>query len=351
MFFRFDQKPILSYNRLDSKLCIVFVKRKEDSMSQHLLHLFSGTANRPLAERIAECLQMSLGACETKHLPDTEVYVEIHEAIRSQDIFFIQPCSAPVNDNLMELLLYIDAFRRASAHSITVVVPYFPYSRQERMAHGREAISARVVARMLQTLGVTRVVYVDIHAEATQGFFDIPVDPLSARKVFIDYFENKNLENPIIVAPDVGRAKLAGRYAEAMGLPLALMHKRRLSHSEVENSHVVGDLKDRTPIVIDDMIAGGSILTQLSALVEAGARPEIYLAITHPILLPTALARLDNPIIKELVVTDTVLIPPAKQHPKLVVLSLAPLLADAIERIHAARTISPLLKLTPQEWD
>ena len=268
----------------------MFVKKKEDSMPQHPLHLFSGTANRPLAERIAECLQMPLGACETKHLPDSEVYVEIHEAIRGQDIFFIQPCSAPVNDNLMELLLYVDAFRRASAHTITVVVPYFPYSRQERMAHGREAISARVVARMLQTLGVTRVVYVDIHAEATQGFFDIPVDPLSARKVFIEYFENKDLENPIIVAPDVGRAKLAGRYAEVMGLPLALMHKRRLSHSEVENSHVVGDLKDKTPIVIDDMIAGGSILTQLNALVEAGARPEIYLAITHPILLPTALA-------------------------------------------------------------
>ena len=319
-------------------------------MTHHPLHLFSGTANRQLAERIAECLNLQLGLCETKHLADTEVYVEIHEAIRGQDIFFIQPCGPPVNDNLMELLLYVDAFRRASAHSLSVVIPYFPYSRQERMAHGREAISARVVARMLQTLGVTRVVYVDIHAEATQGFFDIPVDPLSARKVFIEYFQDKEIENPIIVAPDVGRAKLAGRYAEAMGLPLALMHKRRLSHSEVETSHVVGDLRDKTPIVIDDMIAGGSILTQLSGLVEAGARPEIYLAITHPLLLPTALERLNNPIIKELVVTDTIYIPPAKQHPKLVVLSLAPLLADAIERIHAARTISPLLKLTPQEW-
>jgi len=249
-------------------------------MTHYPLHIFSGTANRPLAERIAECLNLELGACETKHLADTEVYVEIHEAIRGQDIFFIQPCGPPVNDNLMELLLYVDAFRRASAHSITVVIPYYPYSRQERMAHGREAISARVVARMLQTLGVTRVVYVDIHAEATQGFFDIPVDPLSARKVFIEYFQEKKIENPIIVAPDVGRAKLAGRYAEVMGMPLALMHKRRLSHSEVETSHVVGDLRDKTPIVIDDMIAGGSILTQLNALVETALanNPNLRLA-------------------------------------------------------------------------
>ncbi len=319
-------------------------------MTNHPLHLFSGVANRPLAESIALCLGQPLGACKTMYMPDSEVHVEICQAIRGEDIFFIQPCSPPVNDHLMELLLYVDAFRRASAHSITVVIPYFPYSRQERMARGREAISARVVARMLQTLGVTRVVYVDIHAEATQGFFDIPVDPLSARKVFIDYFEEKQLENPIIVAPDVGRAKLAGRYAEAMHLPLALMHKRRLSPNEVENSHVVGDLRDKTPIVIDDMIAGGSILTQLNALVEAGARPEIYLAITHALLLPTAMQRLNDPIVKELVVTDTIHIPPAKMHSKLAVCSIAPLLADAIERIHAARTISPLLKITPEEW-
>ena len=316
----------------------------------HPLHLFSGSANLPLAEEVAACLNQKLGLCETKRLPDTEVFVEIKEAVRGQDIFLIQPCSAPVNDHLMELLLYMDAFRRASVHSITAVVPYFPYARQERMAKGREAISARVVARMLQTLGATRVVYVDIHAEATQGFFDIPVDPLSARKVFAEYIKRKELKNAVIVAPDVGRAKLAGRYAEMMGLPLALMHKRRLSHSDVETSHVVGDLEDAVPIVIDDVIAGGSLLTQLDALVKAGARPEIYLAITHPVLLPTALKRLDNPIIKELVVTNTIYIPPENHHAKLRVCSIAPLLADAIERIHEARTISPLLKLTPSEW-
>ncbi len=316
----------------------------------HPLHLFSGNANLPLAEAVAACLNQKLGLCETKRLPDSEIFVEVKEAVRGQDIFFIQPCSAPVNDHLMELLLYLDAFRRASAHSITVVIPYFPYARQERMAKGREAISAKVVARMLQTLGATRVVYVDIHAEATQGFFDIPVDPLSARKVFADYFKHKELQDAVIVSPDVGRAKLAGRYAEIMGLPLALMHKRRLSHSDVLTSHVVGDLEGKIPIVIDDVIAGGSILTQLDALVEAGARPEIYLAITHPVLLPSALKRLGNPIIKELVVTDTIYVPPERQHPKLQICSIAPLLADAIERIHEARTLSPLLKLAPSEW-
>ena len=314
------------------------------------LHIFSGTANRPLAEEIAQCLQLQLGACKTTYLKDSEVHVEVEEAVRGQDIFLIQPCSAPVNDHLMELLLYVDAFRRASVHSITAVIPYFPYARQERMATGREAISARVVARMLQTLGVTRVVYVDIHAEATQGFFDIPVDPLSARKVFCRYFQDKKLQDAVVVAPDVGRAKLAGRYAEVLGLPLALMHKRRV-HSHVETSHVVGDLRDKTPIVIDDIIAGGSILTQLDALVQAGARSEIYLAITHPVLLPSALDLLEkSDHVKELVVTDTIYIPPSKMHPKIKVCSVASLLADAIERIHAARTLSPLLKLGPQEW-
>ena len=320
-------------------------------MPDYPLRLFSGSANLPLAEEIADILgQESLGACVTTHLPDSEIHVQIKELVRGDDVFLIQPCSPPVNDNLMELLLYLDAFRRASVHSITVVVPYFPYGRQERMAIGREAISARVVARMMQELGASRVIYVDIHAEATQGFFDIPVDPLSARKVLASHFiDDPKFRDAVVVSPDVGRAKVAGRFAELLGLPLALMHKRRESFDEVRTTHVVGDIKDKIPIVFDDIIAGGSILGQVGELLESGARPEVYLAITHPVLLPTALERLDRlDYVKQLVVTNTISVPPEKNHPKLVVKSIAPLLAESIYRIWTRRSISPLLQ-RPQD--
>lgn len=320
-------------------------------MPDYPLRLFSGSANRPLAEEIACILgQNTLGACKTTHLADSEIHVQIHELVRGDDVFLIQPCSAPVNDNLMELLLYLDAFRRASVHSITLVIPYFPYARQERMAMGREAISARVVARMLQELGASRVIYVDIHAEATQGFFDIPVDPLSARKVLASHFlDDPKFKDAVIVSPDVGRTKVAGRFAEQLELPLVLMHKRREGFSSVRTTHVVGDIKEKIPIVIDDLIASGSILDQVADLIDAGARPEAYLAITHPVLLPTALERLDKyDFIKQLVVTNTIPVPQAKRHPKLVVKSVAPLLADCIERIWTMRSVSPLLQ-RPQD--
>ncbi len=171
----------------------------------------------------------------------------VDEVVRDQDIFIVQPCSAPVNDHLMELLLYLDAFRRASAHSISVVIPYFPYARQERMAQGREAISARVVANMLELQGARRVMFVDIHSRAIQGFFNIPVDPLSALPLLADYFRKPEFENAAIVSPDVGRASLAGKYAERLNLPLVVMHKRRTSFSATETTHVVGEIEGRRP--------------------------------------------------------------------------------------------------------
>lgn len=323
-------------------------------MPDYPLRLFSGSANRPLAEEIGALLgPQSIGACKTTRLADSEIHVQVNELVRGDDIFFIQPCSEPVNDHLMELLLYLDAFRRASVHSITVVVPYFPYGRQERMAIGREAISARVVARMMQELGASRVIYVDIHAEATQGFFDIPVDPLSARKVLASHFlDDPKFRDAVVVSPDVGRTKLASRFAESLGLPLVLMHKRRESFDTVKTTHVVGDIKDKIPIVVDDLIAGGSILDQVGDLVEKGARPEVYLAITHPVLLPTALERLDRyDHIKQLVVTNTIQVPKEKRHPKLVVKSVAPLLADCIERIWTRRSVSPLLQRPQDETE
>ncbi len=316
------------------------------AIATHPLRVFSGTANRPLAEEVAHHLHIKLGRATTTRLPDSEVHVMIDEVVRGQDVFIIQPCSAPVNEHLMELLLYVDAFRRASAHSITVVMPYFPYARQDRMARGREAVSAKVVANMLETLGANRVIYVDIHNPAIQGFFNIPVDPLTALPILAEQFRGEKFRNAAVVAADVGRAKLAGRYAEALGLPLVIMHKRRESVEEARATHIVGDIEGKIPIIIDDIIAGGSVLTQVDALVEAGAEPEVYLAITHPVLLPSALERLDNPAIKELVVTNTIYIPPEKMHPKIRVVSVAPLLAEVIKRVHAGESVSPLLRLT-----
>jgi ribose-phosphate pyrophosphokinase len=309
------------------------------------LRIFAGTANRPLAEAAAKLLNTSLGRCTTTHLKDSEIHVMIDEVVRDQDVFIVQPCSAPVNDNLMELLLYVDAFRRASAHEITAVVPYYPYGRQERMAKGREAISAKVVATMLEAMGVSRVIYYDVHAPATQGFFEVPVDPLTALPVLADYFRKPEFAGAAIVSPDVGRAKFAGRYAEILGLPLVVMHKRRESESKVEVSHVVGDIGGKIPIIIDDVIAGGSVLDEVDKLIGAGARPEVYLAITHGVLLPSALKRLEDPRIKRLVVSDTICQPEAiRNHPKITIVSVAKLLAEVIGRIHEGESISGLIE-------
>ena len=309
----------------------------------HDLCLFSGTANRPLAEAIGDQLGIPLGNCTTTRLPDGEIHVEVGDCVRERDVFILQSCSSPVNDNLMELLLYVDALRRASAHSITAVIPYFPYSRQERMASGREAISAKVVATMLEALGTSRVVLMDVHSPALQGFFNVPVDPLSATPTLAEYFFNKRYENAAIVSPDVGRAKMAGKYAELLGLPLVVIYKRRERVGDVKVTHIVGDIEGKIPIVIDDIIASGSVLTELDSLVEQGALNEIHVAITHPVLLPKALQHLDNPGIKELVVTDSIYIPPEKEHPKLKVISVAPLLAEVIKHIHEGSSISYLL--------
>lgn len=313
---------------------------------RHPLRIFSGSANRPLAEEIAACLGATLGCSTTTHLPDTEVHVQIDELVRGHDIFLIQPCSAPVNDTLMELLLYIDAFRRASAHRITAVVPYFPYARQERMARGREAISARVVANALESAGAERVIFVDIHARAIQGFFNIPVDPLSAMPVLAEYFLGPRFADAVVVSPDVGRAGLAGRYAEWLGKPLVVMHKRREGFDQVETTHVVGDVRDKIPIVIDDIMASGSVLKQARDLLAQGAQHEIYYCVTHPVLLPSAierLARMDE--IVELVVSNSIDVPPHKQPPlsKIKVLSIAPMLAQVIHRIHRGESIGPIL--------
>jgi ribose-phosphate pyrophosphokinase len=316
-------------------------------MSNHPLRIFSGSAHPALTKEIAGFLGVEVGKSTTQVMPDGEIHVMLDEVVREQDVFLVQPCSTPVNDNLMELLLYLDAFRRASANSITVVVPYYPYARQDRMAKGREAISARVVANLLETEGANRVMFVDIHNNAIQGFFNIPVDPVTAIPVLGDYFRKPEFENAAIVSPDVGRAGMAGRYAEYLNLPLVVMHKRRTSFRETKTTHVVGDIKGRQPIVIDDLMASGSVLKQIDALYAAGAEGETYFSVTHPVLLPSAIRILkEDDRIAKLVVSNTVPLGKELQNPKIEVISIAPLLADIISRMHRGESISQRLFLS-----
>jgi ribose-phosphate pyrophosphokinase len=316
-------------------------------MSNHPLRIFTGSAHPALAQEIATILDVPLGQANTRYFDDSEIYVTIDEVVREQDIFLLQPCCWPVNDHLMELLLYLDAFRRASAHSISVVIPYFPYARQDRMARGREALSARVVANLLETQGASRVIFVDIHNPAIQGFFNIPVDPLTALPLLANYFRRPEFQNAAIVSPDVGRASLAGKYAGLLDLPLVVMYKRRTNFTDVKTTHIVGDIKGRRPIIIDDLMAGGSVLKQIEDLYNQGAEGKACFSITHPVLLPSALEILNHDDrIEKLVVTNTIPIPPEKRNPKIEVISIAPLLADIIYRIHEGLSISERLVLT-----
>ncbi len=315
--------------------------------STHPLCIFAGTAHPELATEVAGTLGVQLGQSKTTHFPDTEIHVMIEEVVRGKDVFLIQPCSMPVNDNIMELMLYLDAFRRASTHTVTAVIPYFPYARQERMSRGRESISARVIANLLEAQGADRVIFVDIHASAIQGFFNIPVDPLSALPILANFFKSDKYKNAAIVSPDVGRASMAGKYAEILNLPLVVMQKRRLGLNNVKTTHVVGSIAGRQPIIIDDLIASGSIISQLDILYQQGAVGKTCFAITHPVLLPSALEYIENEDrIGKVVVTNTIPVPLEKRHPKIEVLSIAPLLAEIINRIHNEISISPKLMLT-----
>lgn len=313
-------------------------------MSEHPLRIFCGSAHPSLAAEIADLLHVELGRSTSRVLPDSEIHVMIDEVVRDQDIFFVQPCSQPVNDHLVELLLYLDAFRRASAHSVSLVIPYFPYARQDRMAQGREPISARVVATLLEAEGADRVLFMDIHNLAIQGFFNIPVDPLTAIPELAEYFRKPEYANAAIVSPDVGRAGLAGKYSELLNLPLVVMHKRRTSVSETRTTHVVGDIRGRRPIIIDDIMASGSVLKQVDALYEQGAEGKAAFAVTHPVLLPTALEILrTDERIEKLVVANTLPVPPEKLSAKLEVISIAPRVADVISRIHRGSSITDKL--------
>lgn len=304
--------------------------------------LFCGRANPDLGKEIAEILGVSLGKICISTFADSEVHVQIDESIRGKDIYIVQSTCEPVNENLMELLVMLDAFRRASAHQITAIIPYYGYARQDHKSTGREPISAKLVADLITTAGANRVVSVDLHATQIQGFFNIPMDHLTAVSILADYFKKNTLEDAVIVSPDVGRAKLADKYTDLLHLPMALMNKRRrgVGGSKVEFLEIVGDVKGKTPILIDDVIASGSISKQAEELVKAGSK-EVCLAITHPVLVGPAMELLQSPAVKELIVTNTIPVPEKKRlGGKVKVLSIAPLLAKAIQRIHQNLSVS-----------
>jgi ribose-phosphate pyrophosphokinase len=304
--------------------------------------LFTGNANRPLAEAMARALGLRVSEALVEPFPDGEVRVRLMESARGADVFLIQPSSPPVNNNLMEMLVLADALRRSSAARINAVIPYFGYARQDKQTKGREPITAKLVADLIQTAGVHRVIAVDLHAPQIQGFFNIPVDALSAVKLFANHLKTKGFaENAVVVSPDAGRAEEARRLSERLGLPLALIAKRRTGPSETQVSYVIGDVVGKRPILIDDIIStGGTIRRSVEALVAAGAIPEVIVMATHAVLVGAAHDNLNHPAIREVIFTDTIQLGP--NHP-FSILPTAELLAQAIRNVHTNQSISALI--------
>ncbi|HET9134418.1 MAG TPA: ribose-phosphate pyrophosphokinase [Gemmatimonadales bacterium] len=303
--------------------------------------LMAGSANRPLAEEIAAQLGTQLCRVTSKRFADGELFVRIDENVRGRDVYIIQPTNPPA-ENLIELLLLMDAARRASAARITAVMPYFGYARQDRKDQPRVAISAKLMANMVVTAGADRVLAIDFHQHQLQGFFDLPVDHLYAAPVFVQHYRNKGLEDVTVVAPDVGSAKMARGFAKRLNGTLAIIDKRRSGPNVAEALHVVGDVAGRNCIIPDDMIdTGGTMSEAVHALKRLGAK-DIYICATHALLSGPAAERLGSAPVTEVAVTNTIDIPPERHFPALKVLSIAGLLAKAIGYTHSDQSVSAL---------
>ena len=308
------------------------------------LTIFSGSSNPELARDICKGLKMSLGKGEMGVFNDGEIRVKIGQNVRGKDVFVVQSTSCPANDNLMELLVMMDALKRASARRITAVLPYFGYARQDRKDQPRVPITAKLVANLLDRAGADRVLTIDLHAGQIQGFFDIPLDHLYAVSIFEEYFKEKKMKDIVIVSPDVGSIKTARSYAKRFRAGLAIVDKRRVNDVQAEVMHIMGDVEGRNVIIVDDMVAtAGSLVEAAAALKKNGAR-DIYAAITHPVLCGPAIERIKDSFIKELVVTDTIPLPERKKLDKITQLSVASLLGEAIKRIHGEESISALFE-------
>lgn len=309
------------------------------------LKIFVLNSNKPLAQKIANAVGVPLGRTSVDRFSDGEIRINIEESIRGCDIFIVQSTSAPVNDNLMELLIMIDALRRASAHTINAVIPYYGYARQDRKARSREPITAKLVADMLEKAGCDRVIALDLHAAQIQGFFDIPVDHLMGAPLLADYFMTKGIDkDAVVVSPDHGGVTRARKLAEFLKAPIAIIDKRRPKANVAEIMNIIGSVEGKKCILIDDMIdTAGTITLAAQALMDAGAT-EVYASATHPVLSGPAIERIEKSPIKELIVTDSINLPKEKQIDKLIQISVGPLIGDAIKRIHENKPVSPLFK-------
>ncbi|WP_404467009.1 ribose-phosphate diphosphokinase [Planococcus rifietoensis] len=309
------------------------------------LKIFSLNSNKELAEQIAEQVGLPLGKSSVTHFSDGEIQINIEESIRGCDVFIVQSTSQPVNENLMELLIMIDAVKRASARTVNVVIPYYGYARQDRKARSREPITAKLVANLLETAGATRVVVLDLHAPQIQGFFDILIDHLVAVPLLSDHFLNDpniDLENAIIVSPDHGGVTRARKMADRLKAPIAIIDKRRPRPNVAEVMNIVGNVEGKTAIIIDDIIdTAGTISIAASALIESGAK-EVYACCTHPVLSGPAVQRIQDSVIKELVVTNSIALADEKKIDKIKQLTVAPLLAETIVRVHEQKSVSTL---------
>ncbi|MGG3841403.1 ribose-phosphate diphosphokinase [Anoxybacillus kestanbolensis] len=314
-------------------------------MSQYLnsnLKLFSLNSNPILAQEIAKVIGVELGKCSVSRFSDGEIQINIEESIRGCNVYVIQSTSAPVNEHVMELLIMIDALKRASAKTINIVMPYYGYARQDRKARSREPITAKLVANLLETAGATRVITLDLHAPQIQGFFDIPIDHLMGVPILADYFKEKQLDDIVIVSPDHGGVTRARKMADRLKAPIAIIDKRRPKPNVAEVMNIIGNVQGKTTILVDDIIdTAGTITLAANALAEHGAK-EVYACCTHPVLSGPAIERIQNSKIKELVVTNTIAIPEEKKTSKIVELSVAPLIGEAIIRVHEEQSISAL---------
>ncbi|RNB82226.1 ribose-phosphate diphosphokinase [Brevibacillus panacihumi] len=306
------------------------------------LKVFTCNANPKLAKEIAEHIGVPLGNAQAVQFSDGECQIKLNESVRGCDVFVIQPTSAPVNEHLMELLVMVDALKRASAKSINVVIPYYGYARQDRKARARDPITAKLVANLIETAGAQRVITMDLHATQIQGFFDIPVDHLLGVPILAKHFAEKGLKDIVVVSPDHGGVTRARKLAERLEAPIAIIDKRRPEPNVAEVMNIVGNIEGKTAIIIDDIIdTAGTITLAANALVEAGAR-DVYACCTHPVLSGPAIERITNSKIKELIVTNSIPLSDDKLTDKITVLSVAPIIGEAIIRVHEELSVSKL---------
>ncbi|MGJ7913233.1 ribose-phosphate diphosphokinase [Neobacillus sp. LXY-1] len=306
--------------------------------------LFTLNSNRELAAEMAELLGCELGKCSVNHFSDGEIQINIEESVRGCEVFIVQSTSHPSNERLMELLIMIDALKRASAQVINVVIPYYSYARQDRKARAREPITAKLIANLLETAGANRVITMDFHAAQTQGFFDIPVEHLTGIPVLYDYFEKKSLEDLVVVAPHNGGVGRARKLASLLNAPIALIDRRRPEHDQSDIMNIIGNIDGKNAIIVDDLMdTANTISTGANALLERGAKA-VYACCTHPVFSGEAASKIDSSAIKELVVTNTIVIPEEKRSKKITILSVAPLLVEAIDRVHNEKAVSPLFE-------